>query len=178
MRIWVARGGSTRLESLRLYPAIPHKTNDHYSHRPGPLRAPSLLPVTRLKAPLIHADRRLVEQRPVSKLPRPEPEPEALETDEPKLELVADPAALDAPVDDDEQEEAREKLVPGPTQDPLKLYVRQIGDGPPPPPHGERGRRPPPARPGGTRPRPPQGRGRRGGQEEAHRVEPAPRHVD
>src|SRR6185369_4688872 len=42
----------------------------------------------------------------------------------------ADPAALDAPVDDDEQEEAREKLVPGPTQDPLKLYVRAIGDGP------------------------------------------------
>jgi RNA polymerase primary sigma factor len=69
-------------------------------------------------------------QRPVSKLPRPEPEPEALETDEPKLELVADPTALDAPVDEDEQEEAREKLVPGPTQDPLKLYVRQIGDGP------------------------------------------------
>src|SRR3954447_12851968 len=130
MRIWVARVGSTRLESLRLYPAIPHKTNDHYSHRPGPLRAPSLLPVTRLKAPLIHADRRLVEQRPVSKLPRPEPEPEALETDEPKLELVADPAALDAPVDDDEQEEAREKHAPPPTQDPLKLYVRQIGDGP------------------------------------------------
>jgi len=122
--------GSTRLESLRLYPAIPHKTNDHYSHRPGPLRAPSLLFVTRLKAALIQADRRLVGQRPVSKLPRPEPEPEALETDEPKLELVADPAALDAPVDDDEQEEAREKLLPGPTQDPLKLYVRQIGDGP------------------------------------------------
>ena len=69
-------------------------------------------------------------QRPISKLPRPEPEPEALETDEPKLELVADPAALDAPVDEDEREEAREKLVPGPTQDPLKLYVRQIGDGP------------------------------------------------
>ena len=42
----------------------------------------------------------------------------------------SDPAALDAPVDDDEKEEAREKLVAGPTQDPLKLYVRQIGDGP------------------------------------------------
>ena len=122
--------GSTRLELLRLYPAIPHKTNDHYSHRPGPPRAPSLLSVTRLKAPLIQTDRRLVGQRPISKVPRPEPEPEALEIDEPKLELVADPAALDAPVDDDEQEEAREKLVPGPTQDPLKLYVRQIGDGP------------------------------------------------
>src|SRR5829696_2590724 len=69
-------------------------------------------------------------QRPVSKLPQPEPEPEALDTDEMKLELVADPGALDAPVDEDEQEEAREKLVPGATQDPLKLYVRQIGDGP------------------------------------------------
>jgi RNA polymerase primary sigma factor len=69
-------------------------------------------------------------QRPISELPQPEPEPEALDTDEPKLELVADPGALDAPVDEDEQEEAREKLVPGPTQDPLKLYVRQIGDGP------------------------------------------------
>jgi RNA polymerase primary sigma factor len=73
-----------------------------------------------------------VGQRPVSKLPRPEPEPEpeATETEEPKLELVADPAALDAPVDEDEKEEARETLVAGPTQDPLKLYVRQIGDGP------------------------------------------------
>ena len=80
--------GSTRLESLRLYPAIPHKTNDHYSHRPGPLRAPSLLSVTRLKAALIQADRRLVGQRPVSKLPRPEPEPEALETDEPKRKAI------------------------------------------------------------------------------------------
>ena len=81
-----------------------------------------------LKAPRVQADRRLVGQRPVSKLPQPEPD--SAETDEPKLELVADPAALDAPVDDDQQEEAREKLVAGPTQDPLKLYVRQIGDGP------------------------------------------------
>ena len=128
MRIWVARVGSTRLESLRLYPAIPHKTNDHYSHRFGPLRAPSLVTVALLKAPRVQADRRLVAQRPVSKLPQPEPG--AAETDEPKLELVSDPAALDAPVDDDEKEEAREKLVAGPTQDPLKLYVRQIGDGP------------------------------------------------
>ena len=128
MRIWVARVGSTRLDSQRLYPAIPHKTNDHYSHRPGPLRAPSLVTVALLKAPRVQADRRLVGQRPVSKLPQPEPG--AAETDEPKLELVSDPAALDAPVDDDEKEEAREKLVAGPTQDPLKLYVRQIGDGP------------------------------------------------
>ena len=83
-----------------------------------------------LKAAHIQADKRLVGQRPVSKLPQPKPEPEAAETEEPKLELVADPAALDAPVDEDEKEEAREKLAAGPTQDPLKLYVRQIGDGP------------------------------------------------
>jgi len=126
----VERVGSTRLESLRLYPAIPHKTNDHYSHRPGAFRAPSLGPVVLLKPALLQADRRHVGQRPVSKLPRPEPEPNAAETEEPKLELVADPAALDAPVDEDEQEEAKEALAAGPTQDPLKLYVRQIGDGP------------------------------------------------
>jgi RNA polymerase primary sigma factor len=86
--------------------------------------------VVLLKAAHVQADKRLVGQRPVSKLPQPEPEPEAADTEEPKLELVADPAALDAPVDEDEKEEAREKLAPGPTQDPLKLYVRQIGDGP------------------------------------------------
>jgi RNA polymerase primary sigma factor len=85
--------------------------------------------VVLLKAARTQADRRLVGQRPVSKLPR-EPEPEAADTEEPKLELVADPTALDSPVDEDEKEEAREKLVAGPTQDPLKLYVRQIGDGP------------------------------------------------
>ena len=49
-----------------------------------------------LKAPRVQADRRLVGQRPVSKLPQPEPE--AAETDEPKLELVSDPAAAAAPV--------------------------------------------------------------------------------
>jgi RNA polymerase primary sigma factor len=86
--------------------------------------------VVLLKAAHVQADKRLVGQRPVSKLPQPEPQPEAADTEEPKLELVADPAALDAPVDEDEKEEAREKLAPGPTQDPLKLYVRQIGDGP------------------------------------------------
>ncbi len=46
---------------------------------------------------------------------------------EPKLELVPDP------VDEEEQEEdegdAGEGAGPAPTQDPLKLYVRQIGDG-------------------------------------------------
>ena len=52
--------------------------------------------------------------------PTPDPEPEA----EPKLELV--PAgALDEP----EATEEREEPSPAVTQDPLKLYVRQIGDG-------------------------------------------------
>src|SRR3982751_5864092 len=54
-----------------------------------------------------------MEQRP---LPDPLPAPPA----EPKLELVQDAAEVD---EDDVKEAA------APTQDPLKLYVRQIGDG-------------------------------------------------
>src|SRR5881392_973040 len=54
-----------------------------------------------------------MEQRP---LPDPLPAPPA----EPKLELVQDAAKVD---EDDVKEAA------APTQDPLKLYVRQIGDG-------------------------------------------------
>jgi RNA polymerase primary sigma factor len=54
-----------------------------------------------------------MEQRP---LPDSLPAPSA----EPKLELVQDAAEVD---EDDVKEEA------APTQDPLKLYVRQIGDG-------------------------------------------------
>src|SRR2546421_833740 len=54
-----------------------------------------------------------MEQRP---LPDSPPAPSA----EPKLELVQDRAEVD---EDDLKEEA------APTQDPLKLYVRQIGDG-------------------------------------------------
>jgi len=54
-----------------------------------------------------------MEQRP---LPDSLPAPSA----EPKLELVQDRAEVD---EDDLKEEA------APTQDPLKLYVRQIGDG-------------------------------------------------
>jgi RNA polymerase primary sigma factor len=60
---------------------------------------------------------------------------EDLETGEPKLELVPDPP--DEEEEDEtedesgnETENARPKSVPAPTQDPLKLYVRQIGDGP------------------------------------------------
>ena len=51
--------------------------------------------------------------------PLPEPAPEETVA-EPKLALVQD---ADAPDEDDRAEEA------APTQDPLKLYVRQIGDG-------------------------------------------------
>src|SRR4051812_12767131 len=115
MRIWVARVGSSRLELLRLYPAIPHKTADHYSLRHGVPRAASLGTVACLKALPVEADRRVVGQRPVSKLPEREPESTTADVEEPKLELVADPAALDAPVDDDEREEAKEALAAGPT---------------------------------------------------------------
>src|SRR5947209_20577476 len=55
-------------------------------------------------------------------LPKQPPEDEAAE---PKLEVVADPVGLDEPVEVEEKED-----LPAITQDPLKLYVRQIGDGP------------------------------------------------
>ena len=50
--------------------------------------------------------------------------------DEPKLELV--PALDPVEEDADEADDAEEELdaAPAQTQDPLKLYVRQIGDGP------------------------------------------------
>ncbi len=59
-------------------------------------------------------------------------EREPVEIDEPKLELVVpEPAAAaDAEAEADDEPEAAELDVPAPTQDPLKLYVRQIGDGP------------------------------------------------
>ena len=66
-----------------------------------------------------------MEQRP---LPDPLPAPPA----EPKLDLVQDAAEVD---EDDVKEAA------APTQDPLKLYVRQIGDGRLLTPAEERGRR-------------------------------------
>jgi RNA polymerase primary sigma factor len=71
--------------------------------------------------------------RPVRRLPSPEPDPTPGEDgEETKLELVSEPAP-DAPVEDAEEEDEddrKERLAAGPTQDPLKLYVRQIGDGP------------------------------------------------
>jgi RNA polymerase primary sigma factor len=63
-------------------------------------------------------------------MPAPEPDPSVDgEGEEPKLELVAG-AALDEPEEEEDADEAEESFAAGPTQDPLKLYVRQIGDGP------------------------------------------------
>jgi RNA polymerase primary sigma factor len=68
-------------------------------------------------------------EQPAPNLPAPEPERVEPEADEPKLELVPDPSA-EAVVEEEEEEE-EERAEPAPeTQDPLKLYVRQIGDGP------------------------------------------------
>jgi RNA polymerase primary sigma factor len=72
--------------------------------------------------------------RPVSRLPSPEPDPVPEgDAEEPKLELVPEPA-VDAPVEEEEEDEEEEDeggvAAASPTQDPLKLYVRQIGDGP------------------------------------------------
>ena len=59
-------------------------------------------------------------------LPQQQPEPDA--SNEPKLEVVPDPARLDEPVEAEEKDPY--DATPTATQDPLKLYVRQIGDGP------------------------------------------------
>jgi RNA polymerase primary sigma factor len=60
--------------------------------------------------------------------PLPQQPPEADSTSEPKLEVVPDPAALDEPAEVEEKDPY--DGVAAVTQDPLKLYVRQIGDGP------------------------------------------------
>ena len=62
-------------------------------------------------------------------------EPQHVEVDEPKLELVPDPEDAEEAEeaeeqDDDDADEKPVAAVAAPTQDPLKLYVRQIGDGP------------------------------------------------
>jgi RNA polymerase primary sigma factor len=60
---------------------------------------------------------------------RPLPHPEDVEpTREPKLEVVPDQGALDEPAEVEEKDPY--DGVAAITQDPLKLYVRQIGDGP------------------------------------------------
>jgi len=59
------------------------------------------------------------------------PEKVETEAEEPRLELVADPVEADeADEPEDDEPAATQPYVPIPTQDPLKLYVRQIGDGP------------------------------------------------
>src|SRR5215813_4111469 len=61
---------------------------------------------------------RPLPQRPQEDDPAPEP----------KLEVVPEPAALDEPVEVEEKDPY--DAVAAITADPLKLYVRQIGDGP------------------------------------------------
>src|SRR5919108_261489 len=139
MSVCAARVGFTRLSRLRLYPAMPHKTQSlHYNHRSGRVRALSLTTVVRLKPPRSQADRGSVG-RPVSRLPSPDSDPVSEGgAEEPKLELVPEPVAEASDEEaeeereeaDDDEEEEKESLAGGPTQDPLKLYVRQIGDGP------------------------------------------------
>jgi RNA polymerase primary sigma factor len=60
--------------------------------------------------------------------PLPQQPPEADHAPELKLEAVPDPAALDEPAEAEEKDPF--DAAPAATQDPLKLYVRQIGDGP------------------------------------------------
>ena len=60
-----------------------------------------------------------------------QPEHVETEAEEPRLELVPDPVeAEEADEPEDDEPAATQPYVPIPTQDPLKLYVRQIGDGP------------------------------------------------
>jgi RNA polymerase primary sigma factor len=60
--------------------------------------------------------------RPLPQRPPEDPSPE------PKLEIVPEPAELDDPVEVEEKDP--DDAIAAITQDPLKLYVRQIGDGP------------------------------------------------
>jgi RNA polymerase primary sigma factor len=66
-------------------------------------------------------------------MPSPEPEPVPGQEEETKLELVPDSGALDTPEEaaeeQEDEEEKEERQAAATTQDPLKLYVRQIGDG-------------------------------------------------
>jgi RNA polymerase primary sigma factor len=86
--------------------------------------------VVALKSDSAHADTEDVEHSPAELPGEPAPVREA----EPRLELVPDPAEAEEPAeDDDEDDEETEESAdeaPAPTQDPLKLYVRQIGNGP------------------------------------------------
>jgi RNA polymerase primary sigma factor len=59
--------------------------------------------------------------------PLPQRPPDDDPTPEPRLEVVPEPAQLDEPVEVEEKDAY--DAVAAITQDPLKLYVRQIGDG-------------------------------------------------
>jgi len=61
---------------------------------------------------------------------RPLPEPEFDTAAEPHLELLPPAEETESQAEPEGAEEREEREAAGPTQDPLKLYVRQIGDGP------------------------------------------------
>jgi RNA polymerase primary sigma factor len=82
--------------------------------------------VVALKGDSAHADTEDVEYSPAELSGEPAPVREA----EPRLELVPDPADAEEPAEDDDEEQESADEAPAPTQDPLKLYVRQIGNGP------------------------------------------------
>ena len=68
-------------------------------------------------------------EQPFPQLPLEDPERE--DEVERKLELAPEPVAVEDDADEDEErdDEPAAKGEPAATQDPLKLYVRQIGDG-------------------------------------------------
>jgi RNA polymerase primary sigma factor len=75
-------------------------------------------------------------EQPLPHLPLPETAPVDDERETRHLELAPEPKEVDADTDDGDEEEDEEAEAapaakePAQTQDPLKLYVRQIGDGP------------------------------------------------
>jgi RNA polymerase primary sigma factor len=73
-------------------------------------------------------------ERPLSHLPLPDPDSAEDDRDETRhLGLAPAPAEAEAEADEEQDDDETESAAaPGPaqTQDPLKLYVRQIGDGP------------------------------------------------
>ena len=71
------------------------------------------------------ADTNIVDYSPAELPHDPEPAREA----ERRLELVPDSVAAEPPEEDEEDEEDEGDESPAPTQDALKLYVRQIGNG-------------------------------------------------
>src|SRR5262249_21074785 len=63
----------------------------------------------------------MMEQRPLPNLPEEDP------ATEPRLELLPEPVEE---ADEGDRREGAEGAAAAATQDPLKLYVRAIGDGP------------------------------------------------